>query len=248
MRDDTGQAADVLETLALANAILVQENVLDAFGHVSMRDPADDGVFWLSKAQPPSVVRRDGFIAFGPDGEPIAATDAPLFVERHIHAAIYAARPDVGAVCHHHAMAVMPFCIGKEPFVPVSQNGAFLGGPVPVWDSAEEFGATAMLIDSAEQARSLAACLGQHAMVLMRGHGATVVGAGLGEVVYKAVYACREAQLVASARTLGTIVPLSEAEIAMAGPVNANQIARCWEHLVHRYRSARHDHSGEIGR
>ena len=33
-----------------------------------------------------------------------------LYAERVIHGCIYQARPDVMAVCHHHAPAVMPFC------------------------------------------------------------------------------------------------------------------------------------------
>ena len=49
--------ADTRYELAVANRILGHEGVLDAFGHVSMRHPADPGRFLLSRSRSPQGVR-----------------------------------------------------------------------------------------------------------------------------------------------------------------------------------------------
>lgn len=239
--------AGLLHDLVLAHRILVDQGVLDAFGHASVRDPVDPSTFWLGLAGPPSTVERSSIVRFGPDGEPLEATERPLFAERFIHSAIYRARPDVLAVCHHHSPSIMPFCIAPRPLVPVSQTGAFMAGPVPVWDSAADFGDTAMIIRSPEEAESLARTLGSGPLVLMRGHGATAVGRSLRDLVFKAIYACRDADFQRDAAALGALKPLSEGEITKAGqPANA-AVERCWTHwcasLPHGYPTR---HEGNI--
>ena len=222
--------ADLLGELVTAHRILVKEGVLDGFGHVSVRNPERTDRFWLASALPASRIRAADMIAFGLDGSPVEPTEAPVFAERFIHAEIYRARPDVGAVCHHHAPSIMPFCLGGTRLLPVSQTGAFMGGSVPLWDSAKEFGDTGMLVDGAGQAASLARALGQGPLVLMRGHGATVVGRSLREVVFRSIYSCLDADHQRRAAALGTLTPLSPGETGKAGRVSAAAIDRCWSH------------------
>jgi ribulose-5-phosphate 4-epimerase/fuculose-1-phosphate aldolase len=220
----------LLRELALAHRILVNEGVLDPFGHVSMRDPEDPSRFWLARAVAPLDVMPSDFMAFGLDGEPVAPTREQLYIERWIHSEIYALRPDVRSVCHHHAAAIMPFCIATTPLVPVSQTAAFMGGPVPVWDSADEFGDTPMLVTNPAQAASLARGLGDRALVLMRGHGATVAGRGIRDAVYKSIYSCRDADYQRQATPLGALKPLSAGEIATVGHAADRALDRCWNH------------------
>ena len=217
-----------LEDLIAAHRILVREHVLDAFGHVSLRDRTDPARFWLATALPPSVVEAGDFARYGLDGEPIEPQSRPLFSERFIHAEIYRARPDVAAICHHHAPAVLPYCIGLGTLFAVSQTGAFLGEKTPLWDSADMFGDTPMLVNDALQAASLAVALGNASVVLMRGHGATVVGSSVQDVVYKSVYSCREADFLRAAGA--SAIPLSPGEVRAAGQPGHAALARCWMH------------------
>lgn len=216
--------------LVTAHRILVNEAVLDAFGHVSLRDPNSPDIFWLAAALPPSTVGVSDMLAFGLDGEPLVATDMPLFAERFIHSEIYRARGDVMSVCHHHSPSIMPYCIGDRPLLPVSQTGAFMGGAAPLWDSADEFGDTGMLVNDSAQAASLARALAQRPLVLMRGHGATVVGSGIKDTVFKSVYSCREADHQLKAAALGGFKPLSSGEAEKAGRVRPAAVDRCWAH------------------
>lgn len=223
--------AALLDDLVTAHRILVRENVLDAFGHVSLRDPVEPQRFWLAVAKPPSLVTAGAFRAFSVlSGEPLQESDASLFAERYIHAAVYAARQDAGAVCHHHAPSLLPFCLSSTPLVAVSQTGAFLGQRVTLWNSADEFGATRLVVDTLEQAASLARALGEDSVVLMRGHGATVAGSTLRETVFKSIYACRDAEYQLAAAALGDTRALSEGEIAKGRRPAEAAVDRCWVH------------------
>jgi ribulose-5-phosphate 4-epimerase/fuculose-1-phosphate aldolase len=216
--------------LALAHHILIDQGVLEAFGHISVRTPGNPDRFLLPAAGAPACMTAADMLVFGMDGEPAQPTEARLFSERFIHAAIYRARPDVMAICHHHSPSIMPFCITGTPLRAVSQTGSSMGTEVPVWDSRTDFGDTKLLVTTDDEADALARALGRAWMVLMRRHGATVVGTSLKEMVFRAVHYCRDADHQLRAAALGPIAPLSAAECALAGQLRAEPVARCWEH------------------
>jgi ribulose-5-phosphate 4-epimerase/fuculose-1-phosphate aldolase len=218
------------DNLVLAHRILIDQGVLEAFGHISARHPVAPDRFLLSTALPPSLVTPDDILEFGMDAEPVKPTEAKQFSERFIHAAIYRARPDIAAICHHHSPSVMPFCITGTPLQPVSQTGASMGPEVPFWDSRVEFGDTKLLVAAHQEADSLARALGQAWMVLMRRHGATVVGRDLRELVFRAVHYCRDADYQLHAVALGPIEPLSLKERELAGRLHPEPVERCWNH------------------
>ena len=157
--------------LALANRIIAHEGVLDGFGHVSMRHPADPNRYLLARSRSPELIEPADILEFTLDSEPVSAAGVTLYGERVIHGCIYQARPDVNAVCHHHSPSVLPFCITGVELVPVFHMGAVLGTAAPFWDSRDEFGDTNMLVVKPEEGQSLARALGSHWMVLMRRHG-----------------------------------------------------------------------------
>jgi HCOMODA/2-hydroxy-3-carboxy-muconic semialdehyde decarboxylase len=223
---------DVRYELALASRMLAHEGVLDAFGHVTLRHPDDPGRYFLSRSRSPGLVEPSDLLEFTLDSQPVAPPSAPLFAERVIHGCIFAARPDVMAVCHHHAPAVLPFAIAGVPIVPVFHLGAAMGEHVPFWDQRDEFGDTNLLVVKPEEGRSLARALGGHAAVLMTHHGATVVGGDLRELVSRTIFMCRNAEFQLQAHLLGKVVPLSSGEARLAGSLNAlpNVVGRTWEY------------------
>jgi ribulose-5-phosphate 4-epimerase/fuculose-1-phosphate aldolase len=223
---------DLRRELVLAHRILIAQGVMEAFGHISVRHPEHPDRFLLPKAGAPSRVTPDDVLEFDLDARPVHPTEANLFSEGIIHAAIYRARPEVNAVCHHHSPSIMPFCVTGVPLEPVSQTGASMGVRVPFWDSRTEFGDTKLLVTTGMEANSLARALGPHWLVLMRRHGATVVGRSLQEMVFRAVHSCRDADYQLQARLLGPIDALSPQERELAGTLRADPINRCWQHWV----------------
>jgi ribulose-5-phosphate 4-epimerase/fuculose-1-phosphate aldolase len=207
--------ASVIRDLVIANRILAKEDVVDAYGHVSIRNPDDPNRFFLARSIAPELVERGDIVELGLDGQPVRDETRPLYLERFIHAAVYEARPDVQAVVHAHAEDILPFGIAQAtPLRPVIHSGSFIGATVPVWDIADRFGDTNLLVTNMEQGRDLARCLGEHNVALMRGHGFASAGRSLIEVVRMSVYLPRNARAQLRAHQLGgEINYLSEGEI-----------------------------------
>ena len=170
------------------------------------------------------------------DGEPAVPTSFRLYGERIIHAAIYAARPDVMAICHHHAPSVLPYAIARVELKPVYHLGALMGPKVPYWDSRDEFGDTALVVVTPEEGRSLAKALGPYWMILMGRHGATVAGASLREMVFRTIFSARNAELQTQAKLVGGVNPLSPAEAAKAAAYNLRPapMERAWDYWAMR--------------
>ena len=223
MDDPNKQARD---DLVASNHILANESVLDAFGHVSVRHPSRPAHFLLSCSRAPELVTADDIFEFDENSELVGSSGATLYIERFIHGEIYRVRPDVHAICHHHAAAIMPFSIAGVPILPVYQHGAMIGAQVPLWDSRTEYGDTNLLVADPEQGASLARALGANWVVLMRHHGATVVGNTLTELVFRSITACRNAELQLAALALGPVQGMSAGEIAKAGRVNPKAMDR----------------------
>ncbi|MFZ1148678.1 MAG: class II aldolase/adducin family protein, partial [Xanthobacteraceae bacterium] len=135
------QVEDLLRDLVVANRILANEDVVDAYGHISVRHPDNPKRFFMARSLAPELVERHDLIEFDAEGEPVNDKRQP-YLERFIHAAILAARPDVTAVVHAHAEDTLPFGLVKEPLQPVIHSGSFIGGKVPVWDIRNKFGDT----------------------------------------------------------------------------------------------------------
>jgi len=228
--------ADLCYELAVANRILAHEGVIDAFGHVSVRHPDDPGRYFLSRSRSPELVESDDILEFDLESRPVKPPTGQLYAERVIHGEIYKMRPDVVAVCHHHAPAMMPFCISGDPIVPVFHLGASMGAVAPFWDSRDEFGDTNLLVVKPAEGASLARALGKHFLVLMRRHGATVVGTSLRELVFRATYSCDNARYLSEAMRLGNFCPLTPGEIEMAQTIYQLPTAqnRAWEYWTTR--------------
>ena len=205
---------NVINELVIANRILAHEDVVDAYGHVSVRNPENPQRFFLAYSKSPAMVEAGDILEHDLDANPVKEEKRPLYLERFIHAAIYEARPDVIAVVHAHAEDVLPFTITQPPLRPVIHSGAFIGAQVPVWDIAERFGdSTNLLVTNMSQGRDLAKRLGPNSVALMRGHGFAAAAKSLIDVVRMSVYLPRNARVQFKAMQLGELKPLSEGEI-----------------------------------
>src|ERR1700749_2565110 len=221
--------AELLDDLSLGSRILAEFGVVDAFGHVSARSPANPSHFLMSRSLAPALVTSDDVMEFDQDGNAVDAGGRQVFLERFIHAEIYRARPDVMAIVHAHSLGVIPFAASKTPLKPMFHNAAFLAAGVPVWDIAKDFGVTNMLVADNAKGKSLAAALGDKSVVLMRGHGDVTVGPNVKIAVFRAYYTDVNARLQAQAIGLGTeITYLSSEEGAKADQVNFQVFDRVW--------------------
>jgi HCOMODA/2-hydroxy-3-carboxy-muconic semialdehyde decarboxylase len=226
-------AADpsLVADLATANHILYDQHVVDAFGHVSVRHDKRPDRFLLARNMAPALVTAADIITFDLDGNPIDAGDRKVYLERFIHGEIYRARPDVVAVVHSHSHAVIPFgAIRSYKLRAIFHMGGFIGTDTPVFEIRECAGdGSDLLIRNNELGAALAKSLGSKSAILMRGHGATVVGTTLPEAVYRGIYLEVNARLQLQTIPLGAVNYLTEAEGQAITATNAGQIGRAWE-------------------
>jgi ribulose-5-phosphate 4-epimerase/fuculose-1-phosphate aldolase len=219
----------ILEDVVVGSRILADFGVLDGFGHVSARHPANPNHFLMSRSLAPALVTADDIMEFDLDGNAVDARGRSVFLERFIHGEIYKARPDVMSVVHTHSPGVIPFSVTKVPLRAMYHNPSFLAAGVPVWDIRSEFGDTNMLVGDAAKGKSLAQALGDKPVILMRGHGDVTVGPSVKMAVFRAYYTDVNARLQSQAIALGgEINYLTQLEGEKADKTNFAVIDRIW--------------------
>jgi HCOMODA/2-hydroxy-3-carboxy-muconic semialdehyde decarboxylase len=232
-RSEPSGAADaaLLDDLVIANRILFDQGVVDAFGHVSVRDDKRPDRFLLARNMAPALVTRGDILEFDLRGAPVSADGHSVYLERFIHSEIYRARPDVMAVVHSHSPTIVAFGVASGVRLrPVCHMCGFLGEGAPVFEIREVAGdASDLLIRSQALGAALARSLGGGYAVLMRGHGSTVVGESIRHAVYRAVYTETNAKLQADALRLGEVKYLTAAEASTCRVNIETQVHRPWE-------------------
>ncbi|MDG2176004.1 MAG: class II aldolase/adducin family protein [Gammaproteobacteria bacterium] len=205
----------VINDLVIANRILAREEVVDAYGHISIRNPDNPNTFFIARSLAPQLVTADDIVELDLDGNPVNDEARPLYLERFIHAAILKARPEMHSTVHAHAEDILPFGIANGiPLRPVIHSGSFIGANVPVWDIADNFGDTNLLVTNMDQADDLARTLANNNVALMRGHGFVSAARSLIEAVRMSVYLPRNARVLSRAVHLGGDIKfLSQGEI-----------------------------------
>jgi HCOMODA/2-hydroxy-3-carboxy-muconic semialdehyde decarboxylase len=209
-----------MDELVQANHILVDQGVLDGFGHVSVRSAKTPG-HYLMALQVPALAARDDIVEFDENSQAVNARGREPFGERFIHGEIYRARPDVMAVVHAHTPEVIPFSITKAPLKAAIHVAYFLGTePAPVFDLASLGEDNRMLVNNAKSGAALAKTLGARSVVLMRGHGMAVAAPSLRDAVFRAIYTKMNAQVEAEALRMGDPVFMNRFEVTRTEPVS----------------------------
>jgi HCOMODA/2-hydroxy-3-carboxy-muconic semialdehyde decarboxylase len=211
----------LLDDLVAANRILAHRGVLDAFGHISIRNPKSPNHYLMSRWIAPGLVTADDIVEYDLDSHALTQKGKRLYSERYIHGEIYKLRPDVKAIVHSHSPSVVPFGVTPAVFRPILHNAAFLGVAVPTFDIHDKFGDTDMLVNRMERGAELARVLGGNTVALMRGHGDVVVGPTIQIAVWRAYYTEVNARMLAQALAIGggqvKYLTAGEAEITDKG-------------------------------
>jgi ribulose-5-phosphate 4-epimerase/fuculose-1-phosphate aldolase len=241
MMDSPAPSTQLVADLVDANRILAHQGIVDAFGHVSARHDGRPDRFLMARNLAPGLVTEADLLDYEVASGEAVRTDPPrLYLERWIHSEIYKARPDVMAVVHNHSPAVLPFAIARGARLqPVCHMSGFLGSGTPLFEIRDHAGeSTDLLIRNLPLGAALAQCLGGARVVLMRGHGCTVVAESVRVAVYRAVYTELNARLQLQASLLGEVQALSPGEAEATQATNEGQVERPWNLWRERARAA----------
>lgn len=232
---------ELIEELVAANQILFDQGVVDAFGHISVRHDKRPDRFLLARNMAPSRVMEEDIVEFTLDGEAVNANGRKVYLERFIHAEIFRKRPDVMAVIHSHSHSVVPLSVVKGVRLQaIFHMAGFIGQGAPVFEIRAAGGdATDLLISNNHLGRALAEHFDGHDIVLMRGHGSTVVGGSIKQAVYRAVYAELNARYQLQAMQLGEVTFLTEGESQACVQNVEGQVQRPWDMWLEQARARR---------
>ncbi|HEX3346968.1 MAG TPA: class II aldolase/adducin family protein [Acetobacteraceae bacterium] len=226
-----GPDPGLIEDLVAANHILADQGVVDAFGHVSARHDKRTDRFLLARNMAPGQVSAADIIEHELDGTPVDAAGRRVYLERFIHGGIYRLHPDVQAVVHSHSHAIVPLTtLEGFRFRPLCHMAGFIGDGAPMFEIRCVGGdSTDLLIRDNRLGEALAKCFDNGSrIVMMRGHGSTVVAPSVRLAVYRAVYAEMNARYLLDAVKVGEPTYLTPGEARSAMESTEGQVERPW--------------------
>src|SRR5579862_8137138 len=231
MSDPATALQDTIDDLVTANRILFREGIVDAFGHVAVRHPFNPNHYLMARSMQPVFVAPRDIIELDLDSKAISKDTPAASFERFIHGEIFRVRPDVMAIVHSHAPAVLPFTVAKAtPLRAICHTCGFLGSGAPIFEIRDFAGdGSNLLVQNNSLGAALAKTLGTSMAVLMRGHGFTVVGGSLHEAVYNAINTDLNARVEMDALRLGSVAYLSEGEAVAVSKTHNASLKRSWK-------------------
>lgn len=199
---------ELRQQLADALTMMERAEVIDFNGHMSCRLPGTAHILINSGKSVRSNLTGDDIIAIDLDGKPVEGDTVPP-MEFHLHTEIYRRRPDVNAVAHTHPLWSTLFSMAGERVQPVTMQAAVMG-PIQFFDKTAS-------INQKSLGEELAAALGPHRVVMLKSHGAAVVGADIVEAFVMGIYLEETARRQYMARAIGTPYVLTPAEVETIG-------------------------------
>jgi len=220
----------LIEDLVAAYRILAEHEVIDGYGHVSVRSDGNPNSYFLARSLAPELVTEKDIIEFDLDSNPLNGDTRQPYLERFIHGEIYKVRPDVRAVVHNHSPSVIPFGVTMVPLKPIFHMAAFVGLGIPNFEIRKVEKGTDLLVRTPKLGKALARTLAAKPAALMRGHGSVVVGEDLQRAVGRSIYLEMSARLQMQAMTIagprGKIAAFDAAEVKASVP--RQDYARAW--------------------
>jgi ribulose-5-phosphate 4-epimerase/fuculose-1-phosphate aldolase len=103
--------------------------VVDAYGHISIRNPTNPEIYLICGYTAPALVTSsDDLIEYWvKDSSTVDPNAKKGYSERFIHGEIFRMFPGVNCVVHSHAQAVLPYVTSGVPLLPVFHMAGFLG-------------------------------------------------------------------------------------------------------------------------
>lgn len=196
--------------------IISHEGLSDAFAHLSARLNEGDKMLFMPRKSPALVRAGELFVVDFDKSVPQSA----------VHQAVYKARQDVASVIHFHSPAVILLSVVGRTIEPMHNYSVIFYEGVPVFEGTGQ-------VESPERAGEIVRALGAAKAVILRGHGAIVVGRSIREACILALYLEESARLQAEAMKLGAakFIDRAEAERISKRTFKSASTDRAWEHF-----------------
>ncbi|KAJ7183307.1 arad-like aldolase/epimerase [Mycena filopes] len=234
-----------------ASHILHFLDVVDAFGHVSVRNPANSSQFLMTFAIAPAQATSQSIVTYEVDNATavgltfnssvVGAAVPTGFAERYIHSEIFKKFPDVLAVLHSHTQEILPFANQVSVPLLAQMHTAPSAGDegVPIFDARAlpvdilpDAALHDLLIRNEALGDALADTFSNSSqVVLMRGHGMAVRAASVREVVFSSYYIKQDATVQLQGILLGggtAPMGLNQREVTDTATTAKTLVGRAW--------------------
>ncbi|MCM3713991.1 class II aldolase/adducin family protein [Halalkalibacter oceani] len=217
--------------------ILNEEGVFElTYGHISCRIPNSDKFLILGHLHESNKnlfdVTEEDIVTMDIEGETLPGeVEAPG--ERFIHTEVYKRRPEVEAIVHCHPILSTSFSISGVPIMPVNNLGTIFAPEVPIHDYSGQ-------VDTAEKAAAMAETLGNRMAVVLRSHGATIVGSSVEKAALNTLALEHTAKMQLIAHQVGTPrpIPVEETDgIFSEGTKEREYYDTAWDFYSRKYQN-----------
>jgi len=204
--------------LAAVARLVARAGLVEAFGHVSAREGDE---LLITPTSPLLAAGEHDVITLDRAGAVVAGDAAALPLEAPLHVAIYAARPDVGAICRTHSPHAAAWA-ARHAEPPLIHGLGLLAGRVALHGETD-------LVTTREAAVAAAEALGRADCLLLRANGAVAVGEDLRQAAVRACFLEQRARL---ADTAPGAAPLDESERSARSRHVPAETVRAWRWLA----------------
>lgn len=175
-------------------------------GNLSVYDREREVMVITPTSVPYETITPEDMVAIKLDGQVLEGKYRPSS-EWRMHAAVYAAKPEVSALVHTHSPYATAFAVNNRGIPTILiEMVPFLGGDVPLAKFALP-GTAGVGEEAVKALRDRNGCL-------LANHGVLAVGATLEQAHIRAVYIEDAAKICSIAMSHGPIVTMSEEHIA----------------------------------
>ena len=203
------------QDLLTAARILVSQGLADAFAHLSVRLAEESRILFMP-SKSPALLKEEDLFMLGLEEKASQSS---------IHTAIYRQRRDVGAVIHTHSPKVITLSVLGRTVEPIHNYSAVFYEGVPLYERVGQ-------VENRERAEEIVRALGQGKAMVLKGHGAVVVGHTLQEACLLAIFLEESSRYFLDALTCGEPQKLSsdEAQQVAAHTFKSSSVERGWNH------------------
>ena len=175
-------------------------------GNLSAYDEESGRMVITPTSVPYEEITPEDMVVMDLDGTVYEGTRRPSS-EWRMHAAVYQAKPETGAIIHTHSPYATAFAVNhrKSPVILIEMV-PFLGGDIPLARFAYP-GTAAVGEEAVKVLRDRGGCL-------LANHGVLTIGESLDQAHIRAVYVEDAAKICSIAMSNGPIYPITEEQIA----------------------------------
>jgi len=205
---DESTIKELKEKLILANKILELEKLATPYGHVSVRIPGTE-TFLITRSVAPGIATPDDIVVCDLNGKVLEGKYKSTYSEVAIHTGVYKKRKDIQSVVHTHSTYVIALSMADYTVLPVNLGAIGIGlQPIALFKKM-------VFIDRQELGEEICDLLGANKAVILKGHGAVIVGENIESALSASRGLENNAMYQWMARCVGKLAPMTEQEKQM---------------------------------